>query len=132
MQFEIKCQRCGLCCRWPGEVHVSETEISNLARSLGLSEQFFIDQHTRLCQDHHGLALKERDDGTCSFLTNNGCAVNSVKPQQCKDFPSRWVNLLWSKVPPQKMRENYPMLFVCHAFKEFLKNNQSAADLAHS
>jgi len=46
-----------------------------------------------------------------------------VKPQQCKEFPNRWVNLLWGKVPVETMRKEYPMLFACEAFKEFMKRD---------
>ena len=50
-------------------------------------------------------------------------AVQPVKPEQCKDFPSRWVNSLWGKVPIETMRREYPMLFACAAFTAFLKTN---------
>jgi hypothetical protein len=51
--------------------------------------------------------------------------VQPVKPQQCKDFPSRWVNSLWGKVPLETMKRDYPMLFNCAAFKDFLKKNNA-------
>lgn len=86
-----------------------------------MSETAFIEQHTRLRADRLGLALNERPDGSCIFLEDGSCAVHPVKPQQCKDFPSRWVSRLWGKVPLETMRKDYPMLFACAAFKAFLK-----------
>ena len=121
MEIELQCQRCGACCRWPGEVRIDEAEVSKLANFLSLSEKEFIEQHTRLRKDRRGLALKAREDHSCIFLDGNSCLVQPVKPQQCRDFPNRWVNLLWGKVPVEVMRRDYPMLFACSAFKDFLK-----------
>jgi Fe-S-cluster containining protein len=124
MEIEIQCQRCGACCRWPGEVRLTDEELSRLAGFKGMSEPAFIEQYTRLRKDRRGLALKEQPDGSCIFLEGNSCTIQPVKPQQCKDFPSRWVNLLWGKVPLEVMRRDYPMLFACSAFKDFLKKSK--------
>ena len=123
-QLEIECQRCAACCRWPGEVRLSEDEISKLAGFLKMTEPDFIEQHTRLRQDRLGLALNERPDRSCIFLDSTTCTVQPVKPQQCKEFPNRWLNLLWGKVPLAAMQRDYPMLFACSAFKDFVKKNQ--------
>src|SRR5262249_19358640 len=122
MQFELQCQRCAACCRWPGEVRLTNDEVASLAGFLGLEEKDFIETHTRLRQDRKGLALKARPDHSCIFLDGNSCTVQAVKPLQCKEFPNRWVNLLWEKVPLDVMRRDYPMLFACAAFKDFLKS----------
>ena len=121
MEIDLPCQRCAACCRWPGEVRLTDVEVANLASLLGLSDKDFIETYARLRKDRRGLALKARDDHSCIFLDGNSCLVQAAKPQQCKDFPNRWVNLLWGKVPVEVMRRDYPMLFSCSAFKEFLK-----------
>ena len=100
-------------------------EIAAIASHVGMSQEKFIEQHLRLRADRRGLALKEREDGSCIFLVEGGCAVQPVKPQQCRDFPGRWVNSLWGKVPLETMKKDYPMLFNCAAFKEFLQKNQA-------
>ena len=120
MPVLLECQRCTACCRWPGQVMLSDEEIARLAAFKGVGEPEFIEQFTRLRADRRGLALKEQPDGACIFLENGGCAVQPVKPQQCQDFPSRWVNLLWGKVPLEVIRKDYPMLFACSAFKKFI------------
>jgi Fe-S-cluster containining protein len=89
-----------------------------------MSEQTFIEHYTRIRQDRLGLALKEREDGSCIYLDGGNCAVQPIKPQQCKDFPNRWVNSLWGKVPLEIIQQDYPMLFNCSAFKGFLKANK--------
>ena len=85
-----ECQRCTACCRWPGQVRLTEAEIARIADFLELDEYKFIQRFTRLAEDRRGLALQEKPDGACVFLTGNDCAVQSVKPQQCRDFPNLW------------------------------------------
>jgi Fe-S-cluster containining protein len=85
-----ECQRCTACCRWPGQVRLAPGEIARLAAFKALSEQAFIQKFTRLTDDRHGLALMDKPDGECIFLEGNDCAVQPVKPQQCRDFPNLW------------------------------------------
>jgi Fe-S-cluster containining protein len=84
------CQRCTACCRWPGQVRVSPAEITRIAAFLEQDETDFIQQHTRLQADRRGLALQEQPDGACVFLKDQLCAIQPVKPQQCRDFPNLW------------------------------------------
>src|SRR6185437_11224995 len=98
IEFDLQCQRCAACCRWPGEVRLVGDDARKLAAFLGLSEKDFVERHTRLRNDRTGLALKERDDHSCIFLEGNSCLVHAVKPQQCQEFPNHWANLLWGKV----------------------------------
>ena len=69
---------------------MTEAEITRLATFKGLNESEFIQQFTRLRWDRGGLALQEKPDGGCIFLDGNDCSVQSVKPQQCRDFPNLW------------------------------------------
>jgi Fe-S-cluster containining protein len=59
---------------------------------LDLALAAFIEHFTRLREDRQGLALAERPDGACVFLDGNPavCRIQSVKPQQCRDFPFTW------------------------------------------
>ena len=123
MAITLECHRCTACCRWPGEVRLEADEIAKIAALKGVSETDFIERHTRLRKDRRGLALKENADGSCIFLDGENCAIQSAKPQQCKEFPNRWVNQLWGKMPLEKIQSDYPMLFNCDAFKAFLKAN---------
>jgi len=69
---------------------LSDAEITRLAEFQGVSEHDFIQQFTRLRQDRLGLALQEKPDGACIFLEGNDCAVQPVKPRQCREFPNLW------------------------------------------
>ena len=90
MPIFLECQRCTACCRWPGQVLVTEVEIARLAAFKGVCEHDFIQQFMRLRQDRRGLALQENPNGECVFLDGNDCSVQPVKPQQCRDFPNLW------------------------------------------
>lgn len=90
MPIFLECQRCTACCRWPGQVLLNEEEITRLAAFKGLSEHDFIQRYAKLRADRRGLALKENSDGACVFLEGDNCAVQSVKPQKCKEFPNLW------------------------------------------
>jgi uncharacterized protein len=85
------CQRCGNCCRWPGIVKVNDTEISEIADYLKISETDFLENYTELRPDRKGLTLISREDNSCVFLEGkNHCIIQAVKPQQCSDFLTKW------------------------------------------
>ncbi len=84
------CQRCTNCCRWPGVVKVEPDEIAAIAAHIGMNEGEFIEQHTRLRPDRHGLSLREKSDDSCEWLVGSDCTLQSVKPRQCRAFPNEW------------------------------------------
>lgn len=90
MPIFYECDRCTACCRWPGQVKLTDAEIAAMARFLSMSEEEFIQQYTRLHTSRTGLALEDKPNGECIFLDGNDCRVNPVKPQQCRNFPNLW------------------------------------------
>ena len=63
-----------------------------------MSEWDFIQRHTRLRPNRNGLALTETASGACIFLEGNDCAIQPVKPLQCKGFPNTWNLPGWREV----------------------------------
>lgn len=90
MPIFYECDRCTACCRWPGQVRLTDQEVAAIAAFKNLSEFDFIQQFTRLTADRRGLALLDKPNGECIFLEGGSCAIQSVKPQQCRDFPNLW------------------------------------------
>src|ERR1044071_2157605 len=90
MSVFYECQRCTACCRWPGQVRLTDDEITRLAAFKRMSEFDFIQQFTHLRHDRRGLVLQEKSSGECIFLEGNDCAVQLVKPRQCREFPNLW------------------------------------------
>ncbi len=84
------CQRCGTCCRWEGDVCITEEEVCQIASYLDLDELTFINTLCRLRGNRQGLSLIDDEQGACIMLTDTGCRIQAVKPQQCLDFPHRW------------------------------------------
>jgi len=86
-----ECDRCTACCRWPGQVRLTDADVTRIATHLHLTEDEFIQGHTRLDAQRSGLALRDHADGSCGFLDARGnCRIQPVKPRQCSDFPNRW------------------------------------------
>ncbi len=86
----FQCRRCTNCCRWPGEVKISDQDIRDISRFLEIPEAEFIETFTRLRHDRNGLALTEKPDGECIFLKGGNCFIQKAKPKQCVDFPNLW------------------------------------------
>ena len=98
MPLHYVCQRCTACCRWPGFVQVTESEIAEIARHLGMDEHDFIQRYTRLRPQRDGLALSDKANGECVFLDGRDCAIQPVKPGQCRGFPNTWHFPGWREV----------------------------------
>lgn len=88
--FTHTCRRCGACCRWEGDVCLSDDDVQAIAAFLHMSEEAFINQFCRLQRNRRGLSLIDAEDGACIMLSNNSCRIQEVKPRQCRDFPGRW------------------------------------------
>jgi Fe-S-cluster containining protein len=69
---------------------LTEEEIRRISAYRGQSEFDFIQQFTRLTKDRRGLALMDKPNGECIFLDGEVCAIQAVKPQQCREFPNLW------------------------------------------
>lgn len=84
------CQRCGNCCKWPGDVRIEEDEVAPIAAHLGLEEGAFLERYTRLRTNRAGLSLIEKENHECIMLDGNACRIHAVKPAQCRGFPNLW------------------------------------------
>ena len=109
--IEFVCERCGNCCQWPGEVVLSESEITKMAKDLSCNEKEFIQKYTTLRQSRAGLTLSEKSDGSCIFLEGNSCKVHHSKPNQCRNFPNKWRFPGWRQIceaTPQMANNSSP------------------------
>lgn len=96
----FKCRRCGNCCKWPGYVRLFSFEVEKIAEFLNLSVHEFTDKYTILTNDRRNLSLIEYPGGKCIFFRKNspnGCMIEAVKPQQCRNFPLSWNFDGWEK-----------------------------------
>lgn len=69
---------------------MTDADIRNMAAHMGISEQEFVDSHTRLAPNRQQLALLDQPNGSCAFLQGDRCAVYEARPEQCRTFPYAW------------------------------------------
>jgi hypothetical protein len=92
--LRFACQRCGACCTGdPGTVYVAPRELRPLASLLGIPETECIQRC--LYPFREGYSVRERADGRC-FFYEDGCAVYTARPWQCRSFPF-WLQNLESR-----------------------------------
>lgn len=87
---EFSCSGCGDCCRWTGFVLLTDLDILRIAAAAGISDEEFINHHTRLSPNRQQLALLDQADGSCAFLKGDFCSVYEGRPDQCRTFPYDW------------------------------------------
>ena len=88
--IHYQCQRCGNCCKWPGDVIITEAETESIAAFLEMPVADFVENYTRLRANRQGLSIDDKPNGECLFLDGINCQINPVKPAQCAGFPNAW------------------------------------------
>lgn len=83
--LQFSCTQCGDCCTGrPGCVWVSQAEMEDLSRFLGISPGDFSKRYIREVGSRYSLI--EKPNGDCVFFAK-GCTVYSARPLQCRIFP---------------------------------------------
>jgi hypothetical protein len=92
--LRFTCTQCGNCCTGPsGYVWFDQAELTAMAEYLGISEEQFIDRHTRRRGRRLSLTeCKTRFGYDCVFLERDasgrtGCSIYPVRPKQCRTWP---------------------------------------------
>lgn len=80
----FKCRRCGDCCKGYGGTYITETEIDNICRHLGLERNTFIRRFCQMSGDRPVLA--QGLNGYCIFWDKQ-CSIHAVKPRMCRNWP---------------------------------------------
>lgn len=94
LQFE--CTGCRYCCSTePGYVFLSKSDALRLAEGTGLSLDEFIEVYCRKIDmgAFKLVSLKEKENFDCIFLTEKGCSVYEVRPEQCRTYPF-WATIM--------------------------------------
>lgn len=80
-----------------------------IADFLNMDVAAFVNTYCRLQRNRQGLSLIEAPDGACIMLRESGCAIQPVKPLQCRDFPRRWNFPGWeTRCPGYGVQEGGP------------------------
>jgi len=89
----FECIECGKCCAGPeeGYVWITDSEITALAESLGLSEDETRAKYIRKIGRRQSL-VEQKESNDCVFLTvdgvhGKGCSIYQARPVQCRTWP---------------------------------------------
>lgn len=78
---KFECTRCGECCRiHKTGVHITRAEADSLAKRDGMSIDDFL-------KTVHVTSENCIMPQPCRYLTQNGCAVQQIKPDICRQYP---------------------------------------------
>jgi Fe-S-cluster containining protein len=80
----FKCRRCGECCKGYGGTYITESEIDNICRFLGLERNTFIERYCQMSGDRPVIA--QGSNGYCIFW-DQLCLIHAVKPRMCRNWP---------------------------------------------
>jgi len=85
----FKCTKCGDCCRWDGEVRITQDDGRRLSEHLDVDTEDF---YSQFCKEISGKKfLKNKKNKTdCIFLEDNECSVHEFKPEQCASYPKNY------------------------------------------
>lgn len=90
--FQFECEMCGECCRKREEpIIITGVDVFRIAKALKIETGDVLAKYT-LCHigyDSHlpVIVLKERLDGSCSFLRKGKCSIQQNKPAVCALYP---------------------------------------------
>ncbi len=84
--MRFACQSgCTRCCDTKGFVYITESDLKNIAKHVGMSAKAFEQQY--VIRFRHILRLRKPKKSQCHFLNDGGCSVHVVKPVQCRTYP---------------------------------------------
>jgi uncharacterized protein len=80
------------CCRQL-DLALSPYDVLRLRAHLGLDADDFLQRHAQIEEDaasgfpHVFLAMEENEEGTCPFVSPQGCRVYAARPGACRTYP---------------------------------------------
>ncbi|MDO5309817.1 MAG: YkgJ family cysteine cluster protein [Planctomycetia bacterium] len=104
--LRFSCQQCGKCCSGaPGFVWVTDQEIGEMAKEMGISRSEFEVAFVRLIKGR-AKSLREREDGDCVLLNEETrrCILYKTRPTQCRTWPFWFDNIASQKAWKKTVR----------------------------
>lgn len=90
--FKFECEMCGNCCRKRKEpIVITWVDVFIIAKALNVDPVDILTKHTEFYIGDNShlpvIVLKERLDGSCSFLRKGKCSIQQNKPAVCALYP---------------------------------------------
>lgn len=89
----FKCQQSGHCCKCPGVVYVTASDIKGMSDKLKMSEFDFRIQYV-IKQNGWDVISTDTHRPTCFLDDKNRCQVYEHRPKACRTYPD-W-DVIWS------------------------------------
>jgi len=88
LNIEFTCKQCGDCCRKHGLYPITSSDLSAIARGLGITIDEALGEYGTVTthDGRRGLFLSGQA-GECPFLKDKRCIVHGFKPAVCSIFP---------------------------------------------
>jgi Fe-S-cluster containining protein len=89
----VPCFLCGVCCS-KFHVRIEFNEAHRIAEKIGVTWEYFLENHTEPSWPGVNSFLMKRRDGKCLFLTNGPqpgslvCSIHTFKPASCTEWNS--------------------------------------------
>ncbi len=95
--LRFQCQPgCRKCCEVSGYVYLTEADVMNAAKYLGMAQADFEAKYIYRTRHMRRIRKPRRGGKQCPFLVEAGCGIHPVKPVQCRLFPF-WPELVESR-----------------------------------
>ncbi len=86
IERQVDCTACANCCRY-SVVSVSQSEIADIARHLGMEPDDVSTKYTEPDPDNANLRILRSTRDGCVFLDGTLCMVYPARPKSCREFP---------------------------------------------
>ena len=135
--FQFRCTQCGECCRnvkREDKIILSTVDIYRAARFLDADVQEILSKYCDMLPGGESMLplviLKERLDGSCSFLKKGKCIIHEAKPIACALQPLGRLLMLNEETGEQEFRY-YLKEFSCAAGRDESVKVQDWLDRFH-
>ncbi len=106
--FSFRCTACGHCCRKPGSVYFTATELKKIYSYLALNKAQKRELQKKLIQRSYNGYFIHETAKACHFLgDDNRCKIYPFRPLQCRSFPY-WPSIFSSAAQLEEAEKECP------------------------
>jgi Fe-S-cluster containining protein len=84
---KYSCKSCGVCCKYPCEIDLSDKDIMRFSEALGITDARFFYLY-KVKESNNPPTLPHSLPGEpCPFLKDNKCSMYKARPDVCRFYP---------------------------------------------
>lgn len=85
-QYRFECTQCGECCRRPGYVEFTPSDVARVMEFLDIDDITLFETF-ELVGFEENFAVHVEKGKPCTFLDGDLCRVFDARPEQCRTYP---------------------------------------------